>query len=81
MIKTITEIIPARKIQIPGNKYVKIPKHSITLSYNTQSIKDMCVDCGGWIEISEKRYLSKGNYCDPCSIKYSQAKFVDEEII
>jgi len=40
-------------------------------TYNTEHIKDRCVDCHKEIEGDlEQNYLERGNYCKTCNAKY-----------
>ena len=67
MIKEIIETIPNRRTETGK----LIPKHDVVLSYDTLNIKDICSDCGRKMMVDEKRYISKGNYCNPCNAKYN----------
>jgi hypothetical protein len=52
--------------------YEKTSSGVIALEYDTDHIKDFCVDCDYSIKNPEQNYLVRGNFCPECNAKYGK---------
>lgn len=67
MQKFYIEHIEEKMLKGPEGKMIKIKKRDIRCEYDTDNIKNNCCICDESLDPSERRYLTRGNYCPNCS--------------